>query len=825
MFSEEVMGTSWESVERAVAVGRKNALFFLIEDLVKENHSSLARTKVVHKQKAARDVFFIKLETVVDEAVFSENDYYCSDVHISVDKYYYSNKMDFTCAHYTEEYTQANSNDVIVLHFYINAEGYGVGIQAKKKNGKDVILTKEQKKKLERNASVAIKLINQLIEEKGSRLCALFKETELLEREIDVKSRQLITHKDLQAFIKLADEFSLKIDGINRYRDDTVDCRGQFILASVEKLIQTVKFSNERKSESVACAEEDPEPSVGKQEESNKTPEPLKNSKASKMESKARLLSEFFASERAFDKVCKRVSSEIDVFMQQHDAAMRLNDALLAVFFNSEIPESKKRELSKTASKKINVIVQQLPKLYKKALVDGNVAEVKKLFEKFGDGSLESYRDALENHLFLNDDLHTKRIEVCEFLFQNSQKYRSFSVTARKHYVQLYHNRPPMSLLWAAYVAFPGPSMLSMLLRHGFEPNSFGMEGSHRKANLIKSILLSRCFPVEHEVGAIRELLKGGAILNQPITGLKSTDLSFRSFQIKQDHVSVDSKKSVHLKEYSGYTTFAEECFNSVATDSDLTTAYLNGKSEIVRILSEHSTLANLALTLAVASEAMNLAENAAAQRPGVYCAETKEEMDKMVSSPDPSIATDCIQFVMSPLQVNSNPKYVDITHFLCEQFSERCRRNPNEIQSAINTLERASQSKPVKHSPIEKSHYRACLFLYAELGRPLSCMEAQAAIRFGCQYASKVPSPQDAFSYRQALRYCQKSSHAAILVKTPIVSFALEKAKSALEQVDKSVASQTATMAAPLLFHSSKNMVEHKASTETLQGKPKRKS
>lgn len=437
-----------------MAVGRKNALFFLIEDLVKENHSSLARTKVVHKQKAARDVFFIKLETVVEEAVFSENDHYCSDVHISVDKYYHSNKMDFTFAHYTEEYTQANSSDIVVLHFYINAEGQGVGIQAKKKNGKEVILTKEQKKKLERNASVAIRLINQLIEEKSSRLFALFKETELLEREIDVKSRQLITHKDLQAFIKLADEFSLKVDGINRYRDDTVDCRGQFILSGVEKLIQTVKFGNDEKAESVACGKEEMVPSVGKQEEIDKIPEPLKSSKTSKMESQARLLSEFFASERAFDKVCKRVSSEIDIFMQQHDAAMRLNDALLAVFFNSEIPKSKKRELSKTASKKINVIVQQLPKLYKKALVDGNVAGVKKLFEKFGDCSLESYRDVLENYLFLNDDLHTKRIEVCEFLFQNSQKYRSFSVTARKHYVQFYHNRPPMSLIGQLMLLF-----------------------------------------------------------------------------------------------------------------------------------------------------------------------------------------------------------------------------------------------------------------------------------------------------------------------------------------------------------------------------------
>lgn len=364
-----------------------------------------------------------------------------------------------------------------------------------------------------------------------------------------------------------------------------------------------------------------------------------------------------------------------------------------------------------------------------------------------------------------------------------------------------------------------------MLLRHGFEPNSFGLEGSHRKASLMKSILLSRGFPVEHEVGAISELLKGGAILNQPITGLKSTDLSFSSFQIEQDQVLVDSKKSVHLKEYSGYTTFAEDCFNSVPTDSDLTIAYLNGKYEIVRILSEHSTLANLALTLAVASEAMKLAENAAAQRPGVYCAKTKEEMDKMVSSPDLSIATDCIQFVMFPLQVSSNPKHVDITHFLCEQFSERCRRNPNEIQSAINTLERASQSKPAKHSPVEKSHYRACLFLYAELGRPLNCMETQAVIRFGCQYASKLPSPQDAFSYMQAGCYFQKSSHAAILLKTPIVSFMLEKLEFVLEQAGKSVASQTTTMAAPLLFHSSKDKVEDKASTEKLQGKPKRKS
>lgn len=501
----------------------KNSPFYQVLLELQKGVPSTQLPRISTINKDLRQAFLIHLDSFPPRHVFPE--YNFKERHFSVDKFYRKTSKDsrhgYTPIHYTESYFSQGTGETITIHVYLDKQGQYVYSQIKKKNLEgleeaiDGKTADEVSKPLMENVSASISTLSFLFTAK-QKLYSKYKDSaDKLELELFELSKKL-NATSFEVYKLKTIEFIKAIKELNRYVEFN-DSRDRLIAKRLKSLEEWVKKIKEASKKTTPDLIEDESSTVPSSEEVSDLTE---SQELSGLESLYETIIEQLKQlKKQLPKGFSYCFKNLEQIQKNHELCTRTNELLggLFEFPNDFLKEKLKNgKLKKIISESFHLIAEHDKKsvaFLEQQALEGNLEAVEPLFELFSSKLSQQFYIELIEKLITekNQSKKKKLVEICEFFNKNSEDYRNaiFNISNQKRYFlsreelnQAFSKTKKeildslgesceASVLFKLY-SNKDLSTFNMLLRHGANPNTWGMIGENqREACSIFSIILT----------------------------------------------------------------------------------------------------------------------------------------------------------------------------------------------------------------------------------------------------------------------------------------------------------------------------------------------
>lgn len=502
-----------ESFQPAVT-GQKRTSFIsespfynVLAELRAEYHSALGGIQIEKLTNDARQAFIVKINSTPRHHLFSECQY--RERHFSIDKAYKTSvntQHGRTPVHYTETYFSAYSNERLIVHAYLNQQGRYMYAQVKRKYAdgttQEAVLDEALIECIRKNVTDATESIQFLFDERDARYARTQKKVGKLENNLAETFEQLkktvgasleAQESLWQQYSKLAKELVTSFEDFNRYSEikskrsvfiqktvDYVDaCRKEWALSDTVQVLPTATEIDSSLQDAAPLAVRKVQDSITSAFEQGFL----------KFKEDADNLQRF--AKKAFE------SHTLEQLLEIQPLIERVNEQLLWVFAAPkncfEMHKPIKQLLHKVYGD-LDKYDKRLVSILEDGIVNGNISTVEKLFPFVGHRvSSEVYKKLINFIVNEDESKNSRKIEVCYYLYQNSNVYIStvramskesvYSLSRTEHDTFKRHVLESVELkdlvvsgLFKLYCK-SNLSAFEMLLTHGADAITWGVSG------------------------------------------------------------------------------------------------------------------------------------------------------------------------------------------------------------------------------------------------------------------------------------------------------------------------------------------------------------
>ncbi len=775
-------GEGFIQLNREVTLAeRKNSLFNLVTDLIREQHVLLRpyKIKTINQEVSKRVAHLILFKEFSGTPIFSSDSYQLIEKHLTIDKFYADGNSirgarGFTCAHYTEEYKSLTTSEKIVVHAYFNIQGQYIFSQVKIKQDQYLDVGIELEAAIKCNSQQAFKMLSELLLEKSNRYIHAVSEAALHQAELErLGSSANYTKEIRERYFKAGNMFLNLIKQINLLNDAEVDMRGRF----VKEMLGTLTSEEDMPSTSTGAAAAtelslEEVAATGSATVKPKTKKVLKTIKQMQDE-QAKFLTRVMALEVELEKFFPLGAGELKKILDAHETAALLNKALTNfVFFDTTSKKPVKQKIVQRINQKISSLPKPLELLERFAL-EGSVANFMLLFEKAGANISVAFCSQFIRDVVMNTEDQSRlqnQISICDFLFEHSQIYRS-AIFLCGYSVDLAESGNGQSLLTKASLLL-NFTAFSMLLKHGWNPNGPGaIFGKGVLSNVRVQAILS-------DSGTFLECLleHGSHVDNNQF--LDTNSASLRALPAAIRSMALQSLPALRQRHAAITNPFLLD-YN---IPWDIAVAAKNGNYAALVQLVETSSLPGIALALSFFANKTGIIIRTLCNHSvsGLFFAKNAsllERQTRFILELTGTTNNDQIVFIISPKK--DGQAIFESIDGSFKKFRKECIENHKKIDDAIKELETAATKEKDSYNKV--SLYMACSFLVAGKGK-LSAFETQQFIRFhymiGLEMIKMGNLPQGENYFGKVIRVSEGSKHFAKLKTTPTFTMACNKLK-----------------------------------------------
>lgn len=539
---------------------KKSALYVLMEDFEKTDHEffknhhveKMANPKPIRNHSMMNNRYLVHLTNRPIVNLYQHQGYECIRRHITIDEYYSSETSSkgasgFTYVHATEFY-QKDAEHIIVHAFY-SREGKFLFAQVKKsqapslKDKEDSDTPKVSKKsyvylevnpdleeRIKRNCFDASNIIHELIAHRATQYISAVGETNILLAQLEDISHNLENQKNIDEYIRIGEQFLQKVSEINRYCDGLIfDPRGNSN-SSVAKHIAFLKMRHSavasQMSSKASVVSTIISDSASPEEHTLENLDPHESTTSKHDNSVDPELQQKFKSIENRAKKLNDNDADLKSAIENYKLANTLSDEIFDLIISEyyvNAPKAMKAAIQNIETK-ASRICNGANNLFIRCLTSGSSQEFELVFE------INPHRFTYESTyklLFLicetrDRDLVQKLSVICQFLYKNSEVYRSFVLIADQITTDAFIPsktilQSDLSLMLSLFTLaittaheMKDLRVCNLLLQHGYNPNGIGVYNVREKkyASIIRVALLY------DKPDLITTLLKHGAILN-----------------------------------------------------------------------------------------------------------------------------------------------------------------------------------------------------------------------------------------------------------------------------------------------------------------------
>lgn len=734
--------------KRVYAIKKSGLYNFILDNKSRLNKQySIAHIANKNSNVDLREAFLIKIdENLIPFTLYGTSPAADMKRHLTIDKLFSEETSEtggrgFLYAHYTERYSLPQNESALseeaVVHVYFNRQGQYICCQVRV-NGELKEISSEQEYQIKSNSQQATLILNNIINQKAQQYVKLLEKAN--ELGILLEQFSLAYHGSKENYLSIAKEFLNVIDKINLYNDTEEDCRGHLLRKTLQayehqelSAVQITKENSLQAAEvDVAAASAVPANVSASQKDTA--------SSSHKPTTLNVTLESIYALEQ---KLAKLIAAGSSITIEQQIEMLRiskeLQDNLLELVFMNTTGKQKKKH-----QKLIERVEGQLKKipsceeLLKKYFSEGNVENFKAIFDNFGAMSTNLYiMKFLINVVFSsNDENRQRKIDICEYLYENSESYRQLVLYSSN---QLYKIDASDIFHLNSLVAanqFNRFDVFHMLLRHGFDPNSNGLEYQGRCISTLRACI----WHFNGDVRFISSLLDYNVTLNRRtesvMTNSSEIQATLQRFKAGKSLIPLAKQGAKHFKqakESSSGNSDVEKTASiinaQIEENSDFVAAcklkyYSLASMILTREIQGRLSLENLTLHLAKLTLSNNqivcFLAPAILMPGGVYIVDNREEMHAIVYR-----ETQLWDSIGKPTQqlqmIFSTTSDKDLDLFQCvrqlgESFREKCQKNPEAIQPAFQNL--SMKSKEFSDCFKTRDYCLASVFLKMQKGK-----------------------------------------------------------------------------------------------------------
>ena len=630
---------------------RNNGLYCLVQDLLSQDLSceyeaetkeSVESTLLVDYRVSALTAdkaFLIHLTEKPENVLFPEAGFEFQGSHLRVDALFakantLKAKKGFSACHYTAEYKNSHTNELIVVHAYIGKNGI-ISYQTKKYKsesdkikgiGEDLPVNSTLKDMIQKNAESAVTLSEKLEKEKHKRSMKAKEASYKIDANLDAVLQKILINSNQSGRLQLKVEygellstFLAVVEVINRYSDEEIDQRGVLLrqfYALMNRPVVAIKTTELKEANENQIEPADSLDTV--------QPNEVEESPSIKPKSKEELqLEEDAACEIVLIEEIKTLMKKLGPLIVpqkvldtgklilRQTLKQTVNLKLIELAFLSSITQKNDTYLVQVATElnKISTLLEA----FKKAVEFGELERVIQLYPYVQNESLEPifYRLISEKLVSSSGEELNKTIAIAEFFFEHSNRYRQ---CIRVFDLMLVSRRETTkySLLFSAflegnYLAF------ELMLNQGFNPNGVGLVCEEVTASVLHAIV---CFMGEEsseftDTRYITALLTFDALVDKKTANLASnTSEAFSSVAAQKISKKLlkENKMHITLASQAKKLQIREEGFDALelkkilSFDSALKMlCFVNEipKIELLTLLASESSLSSLVLSIA----------------------------------------------------------------------------------------------------------------------------------------------------------------------------------------------------------------------------------
>jgi hypothetical protein len=653
--------------KRAVKI---NGVYNLVESYVQENNPLLISFNLSNPQNQIvtdkRQAYLLKYVTPPMTALFGEQGFEFKDRHLTIDKYFAKSTSrlghGFTAAHYTENYVHPETKEARTVHVYFSEQDSYVQIK-----NDSAVLSLAFENMIFNNAYQALQLFKELQELKSNTWTEQLNKVNSTEAELDQLSKDLKSEAKKLQFKKIAQSFIREVELLNCYNDSEIDCRDELIQQRLH-LLEEEQLQEARESQQNNVVAE-PSSSFSSMDIVVAAPSSAEKKKSHDFVSYKAL---------AFAQL-KQLGNLLDMAIREKNSAQtiqlssQIKMTLIEFYFFKKLTKEEAKLISELERK-----TEKLKSPEKFAITQFNEGNFKAFITVFP-SLTHAEQHCVISEIFLKlldfhpvtGSVEAAQIKICDFLHENSSIYAArIAMDDDFLYVPAKANISVTSLVMVCVLK--KKNILSMLLRHGMNPNTIGALKAKKTYTVIQAVvgLCSDPFYVQ-------TLLAHGSTIDTP-----QTTLNNRQIKLLSEHMIKTTK--VKFSDFDSIPLFK----NDEGLKTNLLIAYFSNHDKVAELLIERTSLANLALSYARLSDCMQINCRFILGRSKIQTIYgNREEANQALSQSKAVKNTIQLNFFAMQDSCQKTRDHLEYLKKLICVFDQRCHKPSNEILEVLEAL------------------------------------------------------------------------------------------------------------------------------------------